>query len=167
MINPHNFVIVTVSFIIKALGSTPAMYLQLALLADVYDHQEALHGFRTDGFSMTITVPSNYTPHVNTATVLVELLREIGVKATVQPVDWSTWLEEVYSNRNFQSTVTGLTSDNMTARKLLERFGSTVGNNFTNYSNADEYYSVVTDMVKTAKNKGMNVILVKQQGRHG
>ena len=86
---------------------------------------------------MTITVPSNYTPHVNTATVLVELLREIGVKATVQPVDWGTWLDEVYGQRKFQSTVTGLTSDNMTARKLLERFGSDVGNNFTNYSNTE------------------------------
>ena len=90
-----------------------------------------------DGFEMTITVPSNYTPHVNTAQVLVEQLREAGIRATVQPVDWSTWLEDVYSNRNFQSTVTGLTSDNMTARKLLERFGSSVGNNFTNYSDAE------------------------------
>ena len=90
-----------------------------------------------NGFEMTITVPSNYTPHVNTATVLVELLREVGVKATVQPVDWGTWLEDVYGNRNFQSTITGLTSDNMTARKLLERFGSDVGNNFTNYSNPE------------------------------
>ncbi|MBQ9661676.1 MAG: ABC transporter substrate-binding protein [Oscillospiraceae bacterium] len=90
-----------------------------------------------DGFEMTITVPSNYTPHVNTATVLVELLREAGIKATVQPVDWGTWLEDVYGNRNFQSTITGLTSDNMTARKLLERFGSEVGNNFTNYSNVE------------------------------
>ena len=95
-----------------------------------------------DGFEMTITVPSNYTPHVNTATVLVELLREVGVKATVQPVDWSTWLEEVYSNRKFQSTITGLTSDNMTARKLLERFGSKVSNNFTNYSN-EEYDKIL------------------------
>lgn len=51
---PNNYPVVLVSFILKALGSTPAMYLQLALLADVYDHQEALHGFRTDGFSMTI-----------------------------------------------------------------------------------------------------------------
>ena len=102
-----------------------------------------------DGFEMTITVPSNYTPHVNTATVLVELLREIGVKATVQPVDWGTWLEEVYSNRKFQSTVTGLTSDNMTARKLLERFGSKVGNNFTNYSNAD-YDEILAKALNTA-----------------
>ena len=54
MIKPDNFVVVTVSFVIKALGSTPAMYLSLALLADILDHQEALHGVRTDGLSMTI-----------------------------------------------------------------------------------------------------------------
>ena len=54
LLSPGNYPVVVASFIIKALGSTPAMYLQLALLADVYDHQEALHGFRTDGFSMMI-----------------------------------------------------------------------------------------------------------------
>lgn len=51
---PSNYPVVVVSFVIKALGSTPAMYLGLALLADVYDHQEALNGFRTDGFTMMI-----------------------------------------------------------------------------------------------------------------
>lgn len=40
-----------------------------------------------------------------------------------------------------------------------------IGINDTNYSNADEYYQVVTDMTKRAKAKGMTVILVKQQGR--
>lgn len=54
MIAPNNFVIVTISFVVKALGSTPAMYLSLALLADIFDHQEAVHGVRTDGLSMTI-----------------------------------------------------------------------------------------------------------------
>ncbi len=53
-IAPDNFWVVTASFIIKALGSTPAMYLSLALLADILDHQEAKHGFRTDGLTMTI-----------------------------------------------------------------------------------------------------------------
>lgn len=42
-----------------------------------------------------------------------------------------------------------------------------IGINDTNYSNADEYYTVVTDMVKRAKAKGMTVVLVKQQGRRG
>ncbi|MFA6829834.1 MAG: MFS transporter [Bacilli bacterium] len=54
LINPTSFPIVVVSFIVKALGSTPAMYLSMALLADILDHQEALHGFRTDGLTMTI-----------------------------------------------------------------------------------------------------------------
>ena len=110
-----------------------------------------------DGFEMTITVPSNYTPHVNTAQVLVEQLREAGIRATVQPVDWSTWLEDVYGNRNFQSTITGLTSDNMTARKLLERFGSEVGNNFTNYSNA-EYDSVLAETLRTVDDEAQTAL---------
>ncbi len=49
-----NFGCVCASFCIKALGSTPAMYLSLSLLADVHDHSEAKHGFRSDGFSMMI-----------------------------------------------------------------------------------------------------------------
>lgn len=42
-----------------------------------------------------------------------------------------------------------------------------IGINDTNYSNAEEYYNTVTDMVKKAKAKGMEVVLVKQQGRRG
>ena len=53
-IDPNNFIIVTTSFVVKALGSTPAMYLSLALLADILDHQEAVHGVRTDGLTMTV-----------------------------------------------------------------------------------------------------------------
>ncbi|MCM1132694.1 MAG: GDSL-type esterase/lipase family protein [Ruminococcus flavefaciens] len=40
-----------------------------------------------------------------------------------------------------------------------------IGINDTNYSNKDEYYETVTDMVEKAKAKGMDVVLVKQQGR--
>lgn len=42
-----------------------------------------------------------------------------------------------------------------------------IGINDTNYSNRDEYNATVTDMVKRAKAKGMEVVLVKQQGRRG
>ncbi len=42
------------SFMVKALGTAPAMYISLALLANVLDHQEALYGKRTDGFTMSI-----------------------------------------------------------------------------------------------------------------
>ena len=42
------------SFIVKALGTAPAMYISLELLANVLDHQEAIHGKRTDGFTMAV-----------------------------------------------------------------------------------------------------------------
>lgn len=42
------------SFVVKALGTAPAMYISLALLANVLDHQEAVYGKRTDGFTMAI-----------------------------------------------------------------------------------------------------------------
>lgn len=42
------------SFCIKALGTAPAMYISIALMANVLDHQEAVHGVRTDGFTMAV-----------------------------------------------------------------------------------------------------------------
>ena len=42
------------AFCIKAIGTAPAMYISLALMANVLDHQEAVHGVRTDGFTMAV-----------------------------------------------------------------------------------------------------------------
>ena len=53
-INVHNFGIVCVGVILKAIGIIPAQYVMLAVLSDVLDHLEAKHGFRSDGFSMSI-----------------------------------------------------------------------------------------------------------------
>ena len=105
-----------------------------------------------NGFEMTISVPSNYQPHVDTAEVIKEQLKDIGVKVTILPVEWGVWLSDVYGAREYQSTITGLTSDNMTARKLLERFGSQVGNNFTNYSNS-EYDEILAKAVTSTSDE--------------
>jgi len=90
-----------------------------------------------NGFSMTITVPSNYQPHVDTAQVVAEQLKAIGVNATIQPVEWASWLSDVYSGRKYQSTMVGVDASEMTASAMLKRFESTAGNNFINYNNAD------------------------------
>ena len=47
-------IISIVGFCLKAIGTVPAMYISLALLSDVLDHQEAIHGVRTDGFTMAV-----------------------------------------------------------------------------------------------------------------
>ena len=88
-----------------------------------------------DGFDMTISVPNNYQPHMDTAEVVAEQLREAGIRVTIQPVEWSTWLDTIYNGRQFQATVVGVDAANMTARAMLERFTSDYAKNFINYSN--------------------------------
>lgn len=88
-----------------------------------------------NGFDMTISVPNNYQPHMDTAEVVAEQLREAGIRVTIQPVEWSTWLDTIYNGRQFQSTLVGVDAANMTARAMLERFISDYAKNFINYSN--------------------------------
>lgn len=88
-----------------------------------------------NGFDMTISVPNNYQPHMDTAEVVAEQLREAGIRVTIQPVEWSTWLDTIYNGRQFQATVVGVDAANMTARAMLERFTSDYAKNFISYSN--------------------------------
>lgn len=42
------------AFCLKSLGTVPAMYISMALMSNVLEHQEALYGVRTDGFTMAV-----------------------------------------------------------------------------------------------------------------
>ena len=117
-----------------------------------------------DGFSMTITVPSNYQPHVDTAEVLADQLTEIGVKAELKPVEWSSWLSDVYADRKFESTVIGVDASNMTARALLERFVSTADDNFINYQNAD--YDALFEQATAAADDAEQTALYKEMEKN-
>jgi len=101
-----------------------------------------------DGFDMTITVPSNYQPHIDTAQVLVEQLKAINVNATIELIEWDSWLSDVYTGRQFQSTVIGVDATNLTARALLERYNSDASGNFINFT-SDNYNSVFEQAIKT------------------
>jgi peptide/nickel transport system substrate-binding protein len=90
-----------------------------------------------DGLSFTITVPSNYTQHVNTAQVVAEQLKAVGVDVTIEQVEWNTWLSSVYSDRDYEATVVGVDASNLTASAMLSRFCSDADNNFTNYNNSE------------------------------
>ena len=113
-----------------------------------------------NGFEMTITVPSNYKPHMDTAEVLVQQLAAIGVKATIQPIEWESWVSDVYAGRQFQSTVVGVDASTMTARALLERFTSDYGKNFINYNNAE--YDALFQQTLTAYDDAEQTAIYKQ-----
>ena len=113
-----------------------------------------------DGFDMTMTVPSNYVQHMDTAEVLVQQLAQIGVNATIEPIEWESWVSDVYAGRQFQSTVVGVDASTMTARALLERFTSDYGKNFINYNNAE--YDALFRQTLTAYDDAEQTALYKQ-----
>ncbi len=89
-----------------------------------------------DGFTMTISVPSNYQYHMDTAQVIVEQLKAGGVEASIEPVEWATWVSDIYVGREYQSTIVGLDAD-LAPSDLLGRYDSESSKNFINFSNAD------------------------------
>ena len=135
-------------------------------LADLYpqDVQKAKEllaeaGY-TDGFDMIISVPNNYQQHIDTAQVLVEQLKQIGVNAEIQLIEWDSWLSDVYADRNFQSTVVGIDAAYLSGRALLERFASDAEKNFINYSNPQ--YDSLYEQVKKSTDDSEQIDLYKQ-----
>lgn len=89
-----------------------------------------------NGFDLEITVPSNYAYHMQTAEVVVEQLKAAGINATINPVEWNTWLEQCYQGRQYVSTICGITCD-MTPGYLLNRFQTESSKNFINFQSAE------------------------------
>ena len=112
-----------------------------------------------DGFSMTITVPSNYTPHMNVAQVLVEQLAQVGITATIKPVEWETWLSETYMGRDFESTVVGFDAATLSAGALLNRWMSDNENNMINYDNPE--YDAIMEKANTTTDDAEQTKLYK------
>lgn len=122
-----------------------------------------------NGFDLTITIPSNYEFHMQTGQVVVEQLKAVNINATIQAVDWNTWLNDVYTGRKYTATISGLTCD-LTPGYLLNRFQTDSKKNFINYANAqyDELYlkaQAELDLTKKADYyKQMQTLLCNDAG---
>lgn len=91
---------------------TPAI-LYYADMTWLYPHdparaRELLHeaGY-PEGFSATLTLPSNYVFHVRTGELIAAQLGEVGIEVALELVDWGTWLERVHAQADYDLTVIG------------------------------------------------------------
>ena len=123
-------------------------------LTDYYtpDPEKARELLKEAGYEnsleFTITVPSNMQQHVDTAQVIIEQLKEVGVTAKLNQVEWTTWLDEAYKGRQFEATVVGMDAHGVAASDMLARFESTSSKNFINY-NDPEYDAAYQKAVST------------------
>ena len=100
-----------------------------------------------NGLEFTITVPSNYQYHVDTAQVIVDQLSQVGITAKIQTIEWAAWLTDVYTNREYQATIVGLDAV-LAGRDLLVRYSSTASNNFINFKDA-QYDEILVKALAT------------------
>ena len=100
-----------------------------------------------NGFSFTIKIPSNYQFHVSTGEVIVEQLKKVGIDAKIELIDWTTWLEDVYTNRDFEATVIGIDAK-LAPSDMMLRYKSDYSKNFCNYANT-EYDEVLAKAMAT------------------
>lgn len=119
-----------------------------------------------DGFDLEITVPSSYSQHVDSAQIIADELSQVGVNVTLNQVEWSTWLQDVYKGGNFQATVIGF-DGTLAPSDWLKKYVTDDAKNFMHYSNT-EYddvfntaYTTVDDDVKVENYKKAQMILAE------
>lgn len=138
--------------------------------ADIQKAKELLRdaGY-PDGIDLEIKVPSNYEVHMQTAEVAAEQLKAAGINAQITPVEWETWLNDVYNGRQYQATISGITCD-QTPGYLLNRFQSDSSKNFINYTNPayDETYALAAASLDLTEKAGyykqLQSLLVEDAG---
>lgn len=87
-----------------------------------------------DGFDLEITVPSSYSQHVDSAQIIADELSQVGINVTLNQVEWSTWLQDVYKGGNFQATVIGF-DGTLAPSDWLKKYVTDDAKNFMHYSN--------------------------------
>jgi len=112
-----------------------------------------------EGFDLVITVSSAYSQHVSVAEIMVENLKAVGINASIELVEWSAWLSDVYTDRDYQATVIGV-DGKLAPCSWLIRYESTYGSNFFNYSS--EAYDSTYAQAKSTVDESEKVRLYKE-----
>lgn len=118
----------------------PTWYEPAAASVYTYDVQKAKDlleqaGYK-DGFDLTITVPSAYSQHVDTAQIIADQLSLVGIRVTIKQVEWTVWLSDVYKGRDYEATVIGF-DGKLNPSDWMAKYGTDAPKNMMNYSNAE------------------------------
>ena len=60
-----------------------------------------------DGLSVRFELPEPYNIERRAGEVIAQQLSEVGIEVDVSVVEWTTWLERIFSNRDYDMTIIG------------------------------------------------------------
>lgn len=137
-------------------------------------YNDKIEGYKTDvdkakellkeagyenGFELTITVPSNYQAHIDTAQIIKNQLNKAGITVNIELVEWAQWLEGVYNKAEYQATVISHTGK-LDPNDFLNRFNSNYANNYFKYSNPE--YDMLISKAAAATDENTRADIFKQ-----
>ena len=128
-------------------GISPAMAVFYSdELSDVnpYDPKQAQTLLREAGLedlSFTLVLPAAYPLHIQTGELVADQWKQIGLDVNIQIVEWGTWLERVYNQRDYDVSIIGL-AGRLDPHAILVRYESNNSRNFFNFSN-DRYDELI------------------------
>lgn len=114
-----------------------------------------------DGFDTTIYTASTYPDMIDTAQVLQEQLKAIGVKAEIKQLEWGAYID-MWKSKNTDLLVGRNTSGTDPDRSTRYFFSTTGSANVWNYSNT-EFDSIVQQALATTDEKERKSIYDKAQ----
>ncbi|HHX02113.1 MAG TPA: hypothetical protein GX739_05500 [Firmicutes bacterium] len=97
---------------------------------------------------LTMTLPSAYPLHVQTGEIIADQLRRVGINVKIEIVEWGTWLEKVYTQRDYDLSIIGLTGK-LDPHTILSRYVSTNSRNFTNF-NSPEFDRLISEGISVS-----------------
>lgn len=92
-----------------------------------------------------LKVPTNNKMYTDTAQVIKQQLAKVGAKVNIVQIEWASWLQDVYANRNYELTLIGFTGK-LDKDAVYRRYMTSYKKNFTNFNNS-EY----DELIKEAK----------------
>ncbi|HAI52447.1 MAG TPA: hypothetical protein DCL99_04050 [Firmicutes bacterium] len=103
-----------------------------------YDPQRAKELLREAGqenLRFTLTLPANYPFHVQAGEIAAQQWQALGLEVDLEIVEWGTWLERVYTQRDYDVSIIGL-AGRLDPHAILVRYTTDSSRNFFNFSNA-------------------------------
>lgn len=114
-----------------------------------------------ENLKLTFQLPSAYSLHVHTGEIIAEQLKKVGIDIEIQMIEWGTWLERVYTQRDYDLSITGLTGK-LDPHTILSRYGSSNSRNFTNF-NSQKFDRLIEEGIKASPEERPDIYKAAQK----
>ncbi len=114
-----------------------------------------------ENLRFSLVLPANYAIHVQTGELVAEQWRAIGVQVDLQIVEWGTWLERVYTQRDYDVSIIGL-AGRLDPHAILVRYTTGNSRNFFNFSDT-RYDELIAEGLRAAGEKRRDIYLAAQE----